>query len=62
MYDNMHGARPGKVTPKKISAGGCDTTTSDTNSATQTIALHVRMKQAAFRFAAWLAVAFRRLV
>ncbi len=31
MYDKTHGAMPGKVTRKKISAGGCDTTTADTN-------------------------------
>lgn len=62
MYDKTHGAMPGKVTPKKISAGGCDTTTADTNNATETIAPTVRMKQAVIRLAAWLAVAFRGLV
>lgn len=62
MNDETHGAMPGKATPKKISAGGCNTTTADTNDATETIALHVRMKQAACRFAAWLAVAFRGFV
>ena len=62
MYDKTHGAMPGKVTRKKISAGGCDTTTADTNNATETIALTVRMKQAVIRLAAWLAVAFRGLV
>lgn len=62
MYDNMHGAMPGKATPKKISAGGCDTTTADTNNATQTIALNVRIMQAMIRLAVWLAVAVRGLV
>jgi hypothetical protein len=62
MYDNTHGAMPGAGTPKKISAGGCDTTTADTNNATQTIALHVRIMQAMIRLAASLAVAFRGLV
>jgi hypothetical protein len=62
MHDNMHGAMPGEVTPKKESAGGCDTTTADTNKATQTIALHVRMLQAVSRLAAWLAVVFRGLI
>ncbi len=59
MTDTMHGAKPGNVTPEKESAGGCGTTTADTNTATQTIALSMRIKAALIRFASWLAVVFR---
>ena len=50
------------MTHQKESAGGYDTTTADTKTATQTIALNVRIRQAAVRLAAIVAVIFRGLV
>ncbi len=59
MFNITHGAKPGNVTPEKESAGGYYTTTADTNTATQTIALSMRIKAALIRLASWLAVVFR---
>ncbi len=59
MNNFTHGAEPGADTPKKESAGSFDTTTTDTNDATEIIALSVRIKQAVVRLASWLAVMFR---
>ena len=54
MYDKTHGAMPGKVAPK--SDGNQD----DGNTGAMTIG--GRIKQAAIRLAAWLAVVLRGLV
>ena len=61
MTNTTRGAEPGNNTPKRKAAGGCHTTTATTNNASQTIALHVRFKQAVIRLAAWLAVIVRGL-
>lgn len=50
------------TTPKRKAAGGYHTTTATTNNATQTIALHARIKGALVRFASWLATMFRGIV
>ena len=62
MTDTTHGAnKPPPAAPKRKVAGGYHTTTATTNNATQTIAFHVRIKQAVIRHAAWLAVIVRGL-
>jgi hypothetical protein len=56
-----YGVTPRADTPQKESAGGCDTTTAETNNATETIALNADSKgffsrvgfQAASLPAAW---------
>ena len=58
MKQTEHGAKPGKVTPKKESAKGHDTT-ADTESAARSRAVPFRFKAAIVRCAAWLAVVFR---
>jgi hypothetical protein len=50
MTTNMHGAKPGKVTPNKKAAGGCNTTTATTSNATRIIADCTRIKWAVWRF------------
>lgn len=46
---------------KKESAGGCETTTADTNNATKIIPLCTRIKALSMRLAAMLATVFRGL-
>ena len=62
MTNTTRGAEPGNNTPKRKAAGMLPTsTTATTKNNTQTVALHMRIKQAAFRLAAWLAVIVRGL-
>ena len=61
MHHTTNDVRPEEAAPKRKAAGGYHTTTATINNAAQTIALHVCIKQAAIRFAAWLAVIVRGL-
>ncbi len=59
MTDTTHGAKPGADLPQKESAGSFDTTTADTNDATENIAHLSGIWRVIVRVASWLAVVFR---
>ena len=61
MHRATHGAEPTKAASKRKVAGGYHTTTATTKNNTQTVALHVRIKQAVIRLAARLSVIVRGL-
>lgn len=58
MSNDTNGASPGKDAPEKESAGGCNTTTADTNNAPRTIAFGDRITLATARirtYFGWIA-------
>jgi hypothetical protein len=58
MSSTTHGQAPGADTPKKESAGGCDTTTADTNNASKSIALWGWIEGVRFGLSPWVTVLF----